>query len=149
MHRGVIPGPSVRPSLGRAEWPAIIVGSNKGTKMGQYHKLYNVTRKEFVHPHKIGNGLKLTEQCGFPGSTASALFLLVANSNGRGVGDAKPHPYVGRWAGDRVVVQGDYACEKDPGYIWDTDLESFTDISEGVRDMLEKEFETRIVPWPQ
>ena len=42
--------------------------------MGQYHKLYNVTRKEFVHPHKIGNGLKLTEQCGFPGSTASALF---------------------------------------------------------------------------
>ena len=53
--------------------------------MGQYHKVYNIDRKEFIHPHRINCGLKLVEQMGFRGSTADALFLLVANSNGRAV----------------------------------------------------------------
>ena len=30
--------------------------------MGQYHKVYNLDRKEFIHPHKIDCGLKLVEQ---------------------------------------------------------------------------------------
>ena len=73
--------------------------------MGQYHKVYNLDRKEFIHPHKIDCGLKLVEQMGFRGSIADALFLLVANSNGRGGGDVNDHPMIGRWAGDRIVVQ--------------------------------------------
>ena len=52
---------------------------------------------------------KTVEQMGFQGSTADALFLLVANSNGRGGGDVEDHDMVGRWAGDRIVVQGDYS----------------------------------------
>jgi len=32
-------------------------------KMGQYHKLYNVDKKEYVYDHRIDNGLKLMEQC--------------------------------------------------------------------------------------
>lgn len=103
--------------------------------MGQYHKTYNLDKKEVIHPHKIGNGLKLTEQVGKK-STSTALFLLLANSNGRGGGDARPHPYIGRWAGDRIVVQGDYAEPKDPAFIYEEDLEKFTDISEKIKEML-------------
>jgi hypothetical protein len=106
--------------------------------MGQYHELYNLDKKEFVHGHRINNGLKLMEQCGWEKSTSTALWLLLANSNGRGGGDAKDHPMVGRWAGDRIVVQGDYAESDDPSYIDDTS--DFTDISAGVFDMLEGEF---------
>jgi hypothetical protein len=102
--------------------------------MGQYHVLYNADKKEYVHGHDIDNGLKLMEQVGHETSTASALFLLVANSNGRGGGDAKPHPMIGRWAGDRIVLQGDYAKSTDPGYIANT--EDFTNISPQVLEML-------------
>ncbi len=106
--------------------------------MGQYHKLYNTDKKEFVHAHHIDNGLKLLEQVGFEKSTSTALFLLVANSNGRGGGDAKPHPMIGRWAGDRIVVQGDYAEPGDQAYIAEVELDSYTDISKDVLDMLNK-----------
>lgn len=81
--------------------------------MGQYHKLYNVDKKEYVHGQRIDNGLKLMEQCGFDKSTSTGLWLLLANSNGRGGGDALTHEFVGRWAGDRIVVQGDYADPDD------------------------------------
>lgn len=109
--------------------------------MGQYHKLYNLDKKEYVHAHNIDNGLKLMEQCGFEKCTASALWLLVANSNDRGGGDAKPHPMVGRWAGDRIVVQGDYSEPNDPGYKTPEELNTFTDISTSVLDMLNREFD--------
>lgn len=106
--------------------------------MGQYHKLYNKDKKEFVYAHHIDNGLKLLEQVGFEKSTSTALFLLVANSNGRGGGDAKDHPMIGRWAGDRIVVQGDYAKPGDPAYIPEEELEAYTDISADVMDLLNK-----------
>ena len=104
--------------------------------MGQYHKTYNITKREFIHPHRINNGLKLMEQIGGAKSTADALFLLLANSNGRGGGDARPHPAIGRWAGDQIVVQGDYADEKDPAFISEEEREGYTDISGMVADML-------------
>ena len=106
--------------------------------MGQYHKLYNTDKKEFVHAHRIDNGLKLLEQVGFEKSTSTALFLLVANSNGRGGGDAKPHPMIGRWAGDRIVVQGDYAKPEDTAYIPKEERDTYTDISVEVMDLLNK-----------
>lgn len=108
--------------------------------MGQYHKMYNLDKREYVHGHRLDNGLKLMEQCGWDKSTATALWLLLANSNGRGGGDARKHEMVGRWAGDRVVVQGDYAQKGDPGYTDPDELESFGDISASVADMLDKEF---------
>ena len=104
--------------------------------MGQYHKTYNITKKEFIHPHRINNGLKLMEQIGRAKSTADALFLLLANSNGRGGGDARPHPAIGRWAGDQIAVQGDYAEERDPGFIPHEEREKYTDISAIVAEML-------------
>lgn len=105
--------------------------------MGQYHKLYNLDKKEYVHAHRIDNGLKLLEQVGFEKSTSTALFLLVTNSNGRGGGDADYHPMIGRWAGDRILVQGDYAMPSDPAYVPEEELDSFTDISPSVKDMLD------------
>lgn len=105
--------------------------------MGQYHKTYNIDKREFIHPHKIGNGLKLWEQIGFLRSTSTALFLLLSNSNGRGGGDVPEHPMIGRWAGDRIVVQGDYVEPTDPSYISEEELESFTDISNQVDRLLQ------------
>lgn len=104
--------------------------------MGQYHEVFNLDKKERIHPHEIDNGLKLYEQVGHIASTSTALFALLANSNGRGGGDFPPHPMIGRWAGDRVLVQGDYADISDQGFVDHDTLESYTNISEQVADML-------------
>lgn len=103
--------------------------------MGQYHKVYNIDKKQFIHPHKIDNGLKLVEQIGFIRSTSTALFLLLSNTDGDG-DSINMHPMIGKWAGDRVVVQGDYADEKTPSFIENTD--DYVDISLDVKDMLDK-----------
>lgn len=104
--------------------------------MGQYHEVYNLDKKERIDPHRIDNGLKLYEQVGHIGSTSTALFALLANSNGRGGGDFPEHPMIGHWAGDRILIQGDYASFKDNGYVPEEELEKFTDISGGVLEML-------------
>jgi hypothetical protein len=88
--------------------------------MGQYHYLINLTKKQLIHPHDIGNGLKLREQIGWPYSTATALVMLLAASSrdgGRGGGDFRAsHPLIGSWAGDRIAFLGDYAASEDlPG----------------------------------
>ena len=85
--------------------------------MGQYHILANWDKKEWVDPHKIGLGLKQGEQIGnFHASMGDILYLLVAISNGRGGGDVPTEGLeetLGRWAGDRVLVVGDYSEPSD------------------------------------
>lgn len=88
--------------------------------MGQYHYLVNLDKKQVVHPHQIGNGLKLREQVGWEYCTATALVMLLASASkdgGRGGGDFRcGHPLVGSWAGDRIAFVGDYAEADDiPG----------------------------------
>lgn len=104
--------------------------------MGQYHKVYNLDKKEFIHPPQIGNGLKLYEQVGSIGSTSTALFALLANSNGHGGGDFPTHPLIGRWAGDRILIQGDYADSGDQGFVPSEELDNFSNISSQVAEML-------------
>ena len=79
--------------------------------MGQYHYVVNLTKREFIHPHKLGCGLKLWEQIANHPGTGAALIILLACSNGRGGGDLKDDPagMIGRWAGDQIAVVGDYA----------------------------------------
>jgi len=90
--------------------------------MGQYHYIVNLDRKEFIHPHHLGDGLKLMEFGNGAGGTMTALAILLAASNGRGGGDLHvdaSHPAVGRigsWAGDRIAIVGDYA--EDTDYPW-------------------------------
>jgi hypothetical protein len=104
--------------------------------MGQYHEVYNLDKKERIYPHAINNGLKLYEQVGHIGSTSTALFALLANSNGRGGGDFPKHDLIGHWAGDRILIQGDYAEPDDQAAHHESELEAFTDISEKVAEML-------------
>ena len=104
--------------------------------MGQYHEVYNLDKKERIYPHAIDNGLKLYEQVGHIGSTSTALFALLANSNGRGGGDFPEHDYIGRWAGDRILIQGDYVEKTDQAAVNPDVLEEFTDISDKVLEML-------------
>lgn len=109
--------------------------------MGQYHSVYNLDKREYIHAHHIVNGLKLMEQCGFNRSTATAVWLLLSNSNGRGGGDAKEHTLIGHWAGDRLLVQGNYAKEGDRSFLSKDEMDTFTDISSQVLEMLNNEFD--------
>ena len=86
--------------------------------MGQYHYIVNLDKREFINPHKLGVGLKACEQLTSPAGTAQALFVLLLCSNGRGGGDlAETRGFeeriIGRWAGDRIAVVGDYAEDCD------------------------------------
>lgn len=83
--------------------------------MGQYHLTVNLDRQEFLMPHTLGDGLKLIEQASNPNpGIMTALHILLAGSNGRGGGDfAASSRMVGRWAGDRIAVIGDYAEKPD------------------------------------
>jgi hypothetical protein len=80
--------------------------------MGQYYLIVNIDKKQFLHPHKCGDGLKLLEfACGGAG-TMTALAVLLADGNSRGGGDLRStNPIIGTWAGDRIVIAGDYADE--------------------------------------
>lgn len=107
--------------------------------MGQYWYLVNLDKKEFVDPHRLGCGLKLREQLGTsPGTGGAMLVLCAAMPEPRGGGDfimgdppwdgrketAKTRKAremfaevakasIGRWAGDRVALVGDYAEDSD------------------------------------
>jgi hypothetical protein len=83
--------------------------NRKGKTMGQYHKLVNLDRCEYINPHQLGCGLKQMEQLGtHPGTGAALLLLLASNSTGDGGGDFGPHEILGRWRGDRIAMIGDY-----------------------------------------
>jgi len=99
----------------------------------------NLDKREFVDPHKLGTGLKLWEQlANHPGTSAALIILCAAMPQARGGGDldldqnwhgpertfpehgATPGPMpedyaviakrtVGRWAGNRIALVGDYA----------------------------------------
>ncbi|RLF36595.1 MAG: hypothetical protein DRM99_02340 [Thermoplasmata archaeon] len=82
--------------------------------MGQYYIIVNLDKKEYIHPHKFGDGLKLLEFGCSANGTMTALAILLADGNGRGGGDlfdenGNSPAIVGRWAGDRIVIAGDYA----------------------------------------
>ena len=110
--------------------------------MGQYWKVVNLDKMEYLAPHKLGCGLKLWEQlANYPGTGAALIFLCAAMPERCGGGDfdldenwhgperdmkihnitpgPMPENYpeiagktIGRWAGDRIALIGDYA-EKD------------------------------------
>jgi hypothetical protein len=86
--------------------------------MGQYYHPISIDRKEFLYSHTFGDGLKLME-FGLSGMGMMAgLAVLLCNGNGRGGGDLDVpgndpicRKYIGRWAGTRVVIAGDYGDE--------------------------------------
>ena len=102
--------------------------------MGQYHLIANLSRTEYVDPRAFEEGQKLTE-FGFGGLTMAGFAALLSSSNNRGFGDlwseqrssaasdddpegwlaengVSPEGFtrhvLGRWAGDRIAIIGDY-----------------------------------------
>lgn len=111
--------------------------------MGQYYYVCNLDKKEYLHPHKFDDGLKLGEfGCSGKG-TMTALAMLLAVGDGRGGGDFRLE-MSGRWAGDRIKVIGDYADEhhEDSPYRYDPETDErnteWSDISEEVIDAFRK-----------
>ena len=81
--------------------------------MGQYYKIVNVKKKEYITPHTFGDGAKLMEFSMSANGVLAGLAILLADGNGRGGGDLNSNSsIVGSWAGDNIVIAGDYA---DPG----------------------------------
>ena len=81
--------------------------------MGQYWKPVNLTKREFIDPHKLGTGLKLLEQSSSSSIASALVILLAAMPQRRGGGDFQNNPFIGRWAGDMVLLAGDYAHDDD------------------------------------
>lgn len=127
--------------------------------MGQYHIAVNLDAREFIHPHKLGDGLKAWEQAANgPGGVGTALIYLMVAPIYRGGGDFKDtNKIMGAWHGDRVVIVGDYAESGD----FDTGIPNlsashlymactdpypsyegfgFVDVSEQVRRAMTEEF---------
>lgn len=81
--------------------------------MGQYWKAVNLDKRQFISPWALGSGAKLWEQLANPGPGQALIILLAAMPQPRGGGDLKADPVIGSWAGDRVVLVGDYAEDDD------------------------------------
>src|SRR5262245_16704085 len=81
------------------------------SSMGQHYLIVNLDKKQFLDSHNCGDGLKLLEFACSAGGTLAALAVLLADGNDRGGDFRGGHPVVGSWAGDRIVVAGDYADE--------------------------------------
>lgn len=78
--------------------------------MGQYYKIVNIKKKQYITPHAFGDGAKLMEFSMSSSGVLAGLAILLADGNGRGGGDLNSeNDIVGSWAGDNIVVAGDYA----------------------------------------
>lgn len=108
--------------------------------MGQYFAAVNTDKKEFVCPWCVGGVAKLWEWAANPWGAVFTLLLRKSDEGGggdyygyhRGCNEGGPircrvNPVVGRWAGDRVALVGDYDSSKLWGELYER--RSFRNIS--------------------
>jgi len=115
--------------------------------MGQYWVAVNLDKKEKIDARKLGCGLKLWEQVANQNPGAALIILCAALREERGGGDLSLDSSVakrtiGRWAGDRIALVGDYAKDTDlaPEHEASKIYEAeWTDISEDVLRVIEDE----------
>ena len=105
--------------------------------MGQYYVIANIDKKQRIVPLAFGDGSKLMEFSMSSEGVLTALAVLLASGNGKGGGDLESEdPIIGSWAGDRIVIAGDYADSGLFGYdkanIYDIAMTEFEDISSDV-----------------
>jgi hypothetical protein len=79
--------------------------------MGQYFLIVNKSKKEFLDPRQFGEGLKLAEFGSNSDGTMKILAWLLSDNNDH----PWSHPMGGRWAGDSIVVSGDYGPRIEEG----------------------------------
>jgi len=150
--------------------------------MGQYWRPVNLDRREYVEPFKLGAGTKLWEQlAGYPGTGTALVVLTAAMPEPRGSGDfdinrnwhgserkfpehgvcpgpmPKDYPAIakrtiGRWAGDRIAIIGDYAEDGDlpsefhaNSIYEDCDNGKWKDVTDDVAAVIEHELKGRFV----
>lgn len=122
----------------------------------------NLDKREFLSPHKFGEGLKLGEQGYTSVGIQRALQFLMAVSDGRGGGDWNIaengfQNIAGRWAGDRLAIIGDYTesdddlglIDIDPAVIYTLCVDSPEDLEETIRSTRESiaEYEGKDEPY--
>lgn len=103
--------------------------------MGQYFIAVNETKREWLHPHRFGDGLKFMEFAPSGGGFMLGFALLMRKSSAGGGGDwygyhaptgaLNEFPVVGSWAGDKVSIVGDY----DESGLYTDAQDSYTDVS--------------------
>jgi hypothetical protein len=85
--------------------------------MGQYHHPVCIEAEEGLDPAGMDSGLKQGEQGFNRPSTPNAIVALICARGGNMPADCSQSPLIGRWAGKRVLIQGDYAEDDDiPGW---------------------------------
>ena len=101
--------------------------------MGQYYKVVNTTKKQTLSPHAFGSGAKLMEFTSDGGTIMQGLGILLADGNNRGGGDLRSdNKLIGSWAGDSIVITGDYA---DEGKFTEDKTKNLYDEAQGYRDV--------------
>jgi len=99
--------------------------------MGQAYIIVNTAKKQYIRPHRFGDGYKLCEFGASGGGTMFALAALLARGNGGGGGDIRSKdPLIGSWAGDPIMVLGQYTDE------YGSIREGCEDISDRIRGVL-------------
>ena len=66
--------------------------------MGQYYLVINLDKRQYLNPHACGDGAKLMEVACSVSGTMTALAVLLADGNDRGLGDLHAaDPVIGSW----------------------------------------------------
>ena len=77
--------------------------------MGQYFKIVNLDKREVVNPWDLGTGAKFWEWLYNPHARVFVWLLRKSDGDGGGdIHDRDQYKTLGRWAGDRLVLIGDY-----------------------------------------
>lgn len=80
--------------------------------MGQYFIVVNHTKREWLHPHRFGDGLKFKEFSGSSSGILAGLALLLKQPEGS-------------WAGNAVEIVGDY----DSAEVYEMAMDCYKDVS--------------------
>ncbi len=102
--------------------------------MGQYYKIVNIKKKQYISPYTFGDGSKLMEFSMSANGVLAGLAILLSDGNGRGGGDLNSNnSIVGSWSGDNIVIAGDYADEGK--FVKETDRNLYAVASEQGEDI--------------
>lgn len=80
--------------------------------MGQYYRQINLNKLQCLYTHAFGDGLKLMEFGASGNGTMAAMAILLCPTSLEdfGIPPTAPHAdLAGSWAGDHIVIAGDYA----------------------------------------
>lgn len=99
-------------------------------KVGQYYKLVNLDKKELIDAWTMNSGAKFWE---IANNLPAIWHFLLYKSSDSGGGDwhdaeDNTNSNLGRWAGDRVVLIGDYDDSDMNENVWDQE-KGYTNIS--------------------